>query len=91
MVNIHEYSTATFPDPKHKGLIFEQQVKLRKAIAASVSSPEAGSRCGRSGSPSVSRSESREGRKVMSPSMPLGRMKAPQKPETLAIRWELWS
>eukprot|EP00435_Cladocopium_sp_Y103_P063659 s40_g25.t1 len=76
------------------GLIFEQQVKLRKAIAAAASSPETpssvsdaprrGRSGGRSGSPGVSRSNtdnSRDGRKVMSPSMPLGRMKAPLKPE----------
>lgn len=75
------------------GLIFEQQVKLRKAIAATVSSPETGSSLsdsprrgrsgGRSGSPGVIRSnlDSRGGRTAAMSAMPLGRMKAPQKPE----------
>jgi len=71
-------------------------VKLRKAIAATVSSPETGSSLsdsprrgrsgGRSGSPGVIRSnlDSRGGRTAAMSAMPLGRMKAPQKPETLA-------
>lgn len=66
------------------GLIFEQQVKLRKAIAATVTSPDTASslsdapRRGRSGGRSPGGIRDRKG---MAPSMPLGRMKAPQKPE----------